>query len=90
MKMTAKRALAVLLAVMVLFGCIGVGASAEGATGFEAIRITCTMNGDTKTQRGFTWFTEKKCDSAIQVVSADDYKASGFENAITFPIVFPL
>ena len=84
MKMTAKRALAVLLAVMMLFGCIGVGASAEGATGFETIRITCTMNGDTKTQRGFTWFTEKKCDSAIQVVPADDYKASGFENAITF------
>ncbi len=84
MKMTAKRALAVLLAVMMLFGCIGVGASAEGKTGFETIRINCTMNGDAKAQRGFTWFTEKKCDSAIQVVTAADYKASGFEKAITF------
>ncbi len=84
MKMTAKRALAVLLAVMVLFGCIGVGASAEGTTGFEVIRINCTMHGDSQTQRGFTWFTEKKCDSAIQVVPVADYIASGFENAITF------
>ena len=84
MKMTAKRALAVLLAVMVLFGCIGVGASAEGTTGFEAIRITCTMNGDAEAQRGFTWFTEKKCDSAIQVVSVADYNSTGFEKAITF------
>ncbi len=84
MKMTAKRALAVLLAVMMLFGCIGVSASAEGTTGFEAIRITCTMNGDAESQRGFTWFTEKKCDSAIQVVSVADYNSTGFEKAITF------
>lgn len=84
MKMTAKKALAVLLAVMMLVGCIGVGASAEGTTGFETIRITCTMNGDSQSQRGFTWFTEKKCDSAVQVVTEADYNASGFENAITF------
>ncbi len=81
MKMTAKRSLAVLLAIIMLLGCIGVATSAEGKTGFEAIRITCTMYGDTQTQRGFTWFTETKCDTALKVVTADEYAANGFENA---------
>ena len=84
MKMTAKRTLAVLIAVIMLFSCIGISGSAEGNTGFDAIRINCTMYGDSQTQRGFTWFTKKKCDTAIQVVSVADYKASGFDNAIQF------
>lgn len=84
MKMTAKRSLAVLLAVIMLLSCIGISGSAEGETGFETTRITCTMYGDSQTQRGFTWFTSKKCDSAVQVVSAADYAASGFDNAVTF------
>ena len=61
MKMTAKRTLAVLIAVIMLFSCIGISGSAEGDTGFDAIRMNCTMYGDSQTQRGFTWFTEKKC-----------------------------
>ena len=84
MKMTAKRTLAVLLAVITLFSCIGISGSAEDATGFKTIRINTTMYGDTKTQRGFTWYTEKKCDSAVQVVAAADYSATGFDKAITF------
>ena len=84
MKMTAKRSLAVLIAIIMLFSCVGISGSAEDKTGFETSRISCTMYGDSQTQRGFTWFTEKKCDSTLQVVSAADYAASGFDNAIVF------
>ena len=83
MKMTAKRSLAVLLAVIMLFSCIGIGGSAAEKTGFETLRVSCTMYGDAQTQRGFTWYTEKKCDTTIQVVPASEYAVSGFANAMT-------
>ena len=83
MKMTAKRSLAVLLAVIMLFSCIGIGGSAADKTGFETLRVNCTMYGDAQTQRGFTWYTEKKCDTTIQVVPASEYAVSGFANAMT-------
>ncbi|MBE6796001.1 MAG: metallophosphoesterase family protein [Ruminococcaceae bacterium] len=83
MKKTAKRSLAVLLAIMMLFSCVGVGASAERTTGFETLRVNCTMYGDTKTQRGFTWYTEKSCDGVIQIVKASEYEGS-FGNSTVY------
>ncbi len=83
MKKTAKRTLAIVLALITLFSCVGVSAATEETTGYEPLRISCTMYGDSKTQRGFTWYTENGCDSTIQIVDAAAYKASGFKNAIT-------
>ncbi len=82
MKKIAKRSLAMLLALITLFSCVGVSASAA-TTGYEATRITCTMNGNAKTRRGFTWYTKKSCDTAIQVVTKAEYDANGFSKAKT-------
>ncbi len=79
--MTAKKSLALLLSLIMLFSCIGVSASADDKTGYEALRITCTMNGDSKTQRGFTWFTEKGCDTTLQLVTNEQFALNGFEDA---------
>mgnify|MGYP003479216288 FL=1 len=58
MKKTAKRSLAALLAVIMLFSCIGLSVSAE-STGYETLRVNSTMYGDSQTQRAFTWYTEE-------------------------------
>ncbi len=83
MKKSVKRSLAALLAVIMLFSCIGVSVSAENTTGYETLRVNCTMYGDTQTQRGFTWYTEKYCDGVIQVVKKSDYNG-GFGNSMVF------
>ncbi len=83
MKKSAKRSLAALLAVIMLFSCIGISVSAENTTGYEALRVNCTMYGDAQTQRGFTWYTEKYCDGVIQVVKKSDYNG-GFGNSMVF------
>lgn len=82
MKKTAKKSLAALLAVIMLFSCMGLCVSAE-STGFETLRVNCTMYGDSKTQRGFTWYTEKYCDTTIQIVKASDFDGT-FNNARTY------
>ena len=69
MKKTAKRTLAVLLAIMTFISCFGMSVSAE-ATGFEPLRINCTMYGNSQTQRGFTWYTAGDCDAVIEYVEA--------------------
>lgn len=83
MKKTLKRSIAIVLSILTLFGCLGVSTFAADTTGYEALRISCTMYGDTKTQRGFTWFTEKGCDTAIQVVTNAQYILRGFNGAET-------
>ena len=73
MKKTAKKSLALLLATILLFSCVGVSGAAESEkTGYEPLRISCTMYGDTQTQRGFAWFTEKACDTYLQVTERWD------------------
>ncbi len=84
MKITFKKSLATLLALVMLFSCVGVTSSAEATTGFETTRLNCTMYGDSQTQRGFTWYTSRPCDTTIQVVDAGNYKLSGFQKAVTF------
>lgn len=83
MKKTAKRSLAALLALILVFSCLGTGAFAEGSTGYETLRITCTMYGDSQTQRAFTWFTEKKCDGVIQISDAANFEKT-FTGAATY------
>ena len=79
MKMTAKRSLAAILAVIMLFSCMAFSVSAEG-TGYETLRVNSTMYGDTQTQRAFTWYTENYCDSVIQLVDSADFDGT-FNNA---------
>ncbi len=83
MKKTAKRTLALLLTIIMLFSCMSANAATTEKTGYEPLRISCTMYGDAKTQRGFTWYTENGCDATIQIVDRATYAASGFDNAIT-------
>lgn len=83
MKKTAKKSLAVILAVIMLFSCVGISVSAEGSTGYETLRLTCTMYGDSKTQRAFTWFTQKKCDGVIQISDAANFEKT-FTGASTY------
>ncbi len=80
MKKTAKRTLAVLLALMTFISCFGMSVSAE-TTEFEPLRINCTMYGDAKTQRGFTWYTAGNCDAVIEYVEAALFDAS-FSNGV--------
>lgn len=84
MKKTLRKSFAAVLALVMLFSCFAVTSSAEEVTGYETLRINVTMYGDTQTQRGFTWYTEKPCDATVQVVDSLEYLASGFENALVF------
>lgn len=84
MKKTVKRTLAAFLAVIMLCACVGVNVSAEGTTGYEVSRVNCAMHGDTQSQRGFTWYTDKPCDTVLQVTTVIDYALNGFDNAIVF------
>lgn len=84
MKTTFKKSLAAMLAIIMLFSCFVVSSSAEETTGYEPLRITCTMHGDSQTQRGFAWFTSRVCDSSIQVVNAKEYRFTKWNNAETF------
>ncbi len=82
MKSTARKSLAAVLALLLLLGTLSVGAFASN-TGYEPLRIHCTFYGDSKTQRGFNWFTAKDCDSVVQVVKAANYGGS-FDNAVEY------
>ena len=84
MKTTLRKSFAAVLAIVMLFSCFAVSTSAEETTGYDPIRINVTMYGDTQTQRGFTWYTEKPSDATVQIVDALDYAASGFKSALTF------
>lgn len=84
MKTTLRKSFAAVLAIVMLFSCFAVSTSAEETTGYDPIRINVTMYGDTQTQRGFTWYTEKPSDATVQVVDTWTYYASGFNNATSF------
>lgn len=84
MKITFKKSLATLLALVMLFSCVGISGSAGATTGYETTRLNCTVYGDTQTQRGFTWYTARPCDTAIQIVDAGNYKLTGFQKAKTY------
>lgn len=65
-----KKIIAVLLTLAIISGC----AFTAFAQGEEAskndekpIRITCTVNGDPGTQRGFTWYTVADTDSLLEI-----------------------
>ena len=83
MKLTAKKSLAALLALVMLMSCIGFGASAADRGEFSVIRQNCNMYGDTQTQRGFSWYTAADCDTVLQLVKADEFDGT-FDGALIF------
>ncbi|MBS7359158.1 MAG: metallophosphoesterase family protein [Oscillospiraceae bacterium] len=86
MKKTVKKSLALILAALMLVSCMGFSATAAESTGYEVTRINCTVYGDTKTQRGFNWYTDKNCGTTIEYLPASEYNASSanpFSNAYT-------
>ena len=85
MKNTVKKSLSAVLAVLMLVSCFVFSVSAEEGdkSGYVVERQSCTVYGDTETQRGFSWFTPDDCDSVAQVVKASDYLVTGFDKAIS-------
>jgi len=51
----------------------------------EVSRVVVSFNGDTKTSKGFTWYTTQvSVNSDLQVIEKTEAKESNFENAMTF------
>ena len=74
MQKTFIKLLSIILCLTLSFGISGtasfaddtVEAPARGET--EPFRISVAMNGDSATQRGFCWYTEKQTDTEIEVL----------------------
>lgn len=66
MKKTVKKILCIVMCLSLLTatGAIFSFATESGA---EVTRISCTVNGDTKTQRGFCWYTAEETDSVVKI-----------------------
>ena len=79
MKTLFKKSLCMVLACLMVFGCMAVGASAD-----EVKRISCSMYADGATARGFCWYTLEDGNSDLQLVTEAEYLASGFANAKSY------
>lgn len=65
MKSTIKKILCVAMCIALMFSLMGVSAFAD--EGDPVQRVTCCINGDTKTQRGFCWYTPDETDSFVKI-----------------------
>lgn len=78
----SKRILAVVICISLVFGCSAMATSA--ADGDDIVkRVSCTFNGDSKTSRGFCWYTLENGDSDVQIIKTADFDGT-FANAKTF------
>ena len=66
MKTKTKKLLSLLLCLALLFASGSVCAFAGNESG-QITRVSCVMNGDSKTRRGFCWYTEEKTDSVVRI-----------------------
>ncbi len=70
MNKTFKTVISIVLCISMLISAGMVSAFAtEDGTAVE--RISCVVNGDTATQRGFTWFTEAETGTEIKIYKND-------------------
>ena len=69
MKKTVQRWLAILLAAALLCGGM-MTANAAYVDDSAAFRISCTVNGDTASARGFCWYTKTDVPTAIRIFDA--------------------
>lgn len=67
MKKTIRKCIGVLLIVALLCGG-GMTASAGYIEDSTVFRASCTVNGDTATQRGFCWYTKTEVKTQIRVL----------------------
>lgn len=66
MKKSVFKAVSLLLAFSLLV-CVFTPAFAESSKDETPFRISVSVNGDTGTQRGFTWYTKDNTDSLIEI-----------------------
>ena len=67
MKKTIRRYISILLVMALLCGG-GLAANAGYVEDSDVFRVSCTVNGDTATQRGFCWYTKTAVDTQIRVL----------------------
>ena len=67
MKKTFTKIISLILILYMTFPIITVAAA-----GNEVTRVSVTINGDTKTSRGFCWYTDEKAGSDLQVAPVGD------------------
>ncbi len=65
MNKTFKKVVSIFLCMTLVLSMGIVSAFAEGGTAVE--RVSCVFNGDTATQRGFTWYTESETGTEIKI-----------------------
>lgn len=63
-----KKILCVMLAFMLLFGTSAAAAPADSVK-----RVSCTMNGNGATSRGFCWYTLENGASDLQIVKTSEF-----------------
>ena len=66
MKKTVRASISVLLVLTLVFSCCAF-AQAEYVDESTVFRVSCTVNGDTQTRRGFCWYTKGDVDTQIRV-----------------------
>ena len=66
MKKTIRRTLSILLVLALLCGGM-MTANAAYVDDSAAFRVSCTVNGDTATERGFCWYTKTDVPTAIRI-----------------------
>ena len=66
MKKTMRRAMSLLLALALLCGGM-MTANAEYVQDSAVFRVSCTVCGDTATQRGFCWYTKTDVPTQIRI-----------------------
>ena len=64
---TMKRWIGILLIAGLLCGCFGF-AHAEYVDDVPAFRISCSVNGDTRTRRGLCWYTKTEVPTEVRVL----------------------
>lgn len=75
-----KKVLTVLLAVLLLSGIFGTGAYAKA----DAVKnVVCSMYSNGATARGFSWSTNEKSGSDVQIIKTENYSGS-FKKAKTY------
>ncbi len=75
MKKLSKRLLAVVLCVALVFGGSAMATSAQDGAG-EVTRVSCSFNGDSKTSRGFCWYTADYTNSDVQIIKTAKFNGS--------------
>ena len=71
MKKIFIKALAVVLVLTMVFSCFAAEIYAAGDGDETPFRITCTVNGDPSSSRGFTWYTKANCLSVLEISGAE-------------------